>query len=616
MRKLVHCTCLLLLVLFWREAVSAESQSPDLRRAVPSDVYLAIHATHNPERDFQRAYVAEICETFRDTQIMEKLVKIVTAKMPEDDLNDAKAVLAELKQAVDVADWHAVLDCQDFIYAQSMQIPTAQHLALMRLTPDAAASIEKAVQNLLGLVEKYSEGQVPAKSATEGDATITSVGLPPQVPFSPTLIRLNDVLILASSDQLARQSLGMLLGNGGESKFDDPRLKAALSKLPAPEDSLVFYDARQQFTQMQGMGQFIRQLSGGDPEAERAAGLMDIIFKELQFADYEITVEYTEDNRNRSASYGRYLPGTEDKLLMKVLGSGQPFEDWQSWVPADAISYSLSTGANLHPVYEWVMKLIDERFPEAEEGLAQFQQIQEAIDVHLDRDLLQAFSGENVSVTFPAAQPSAFVRQDSVTALRCSKPERIRELLHRAVEQLQQLPPVQAQKLELKPCEGLEGFEEISATMLASFGVKPVIGDRDGWLIIGSSTHAVQKVLDAKDSEQTISQTDGFKQFNLPVEGAVQAIKYTNLAESTRQVAMALRQVGMVLPMVVGMAGADASEEWMAQVQEIVGLLPDVAQIVEKFDYLEAKLAVTQLGDEPGTYMRRSVTSVRAPSAD
>ena len=76
-----------------------------------------------------------------------------------------------------------------------------------------------------------------------------------------------------------------------------------------------------------------------------------------------------------------------------------------------------------------------------------------------------------------------------------------------------------------------------------------------------------------------------------------------------------LNQIGAMLPMMIGMAGAQADPEALKPVQEVVGLLPSVSRIVAKFDFLEAKMAVTQDGPEPGTFLTRTVTVVRPAAA-
>jgi hypothetical protein len=332
--------------------------------------------------------------------------------------------------------------------------------------------------------------------------------------------------------------------------------------------------------------------------------------------DYEVTVAYTEGRRNLCQTLGKLLPGVENTLLGKTFGSGESFENWQSWVPSDASTYSLSMGANLHPLYEYVVHLIEHQIPEAQDALKQFDDLQKQYDVSLDRDILQAFSGESVSVTLPAAQPTLLGAQDSVLAMRCHKPERIRELLHRVVEHLQQLPFVAAQQLELEESTELDGFEELSANVFAMFGARPVIGFHNGWMIWASNAGAAKKVLETlAGNGQTILESDAYKAFELDVSGPVQSISYTDLAQRTRQAAMMLNQAGAIVPAVIGMAGAqaDGDAEKLQTVQDLVALLPSVAKIVAKFDYLEANLSVTQKGERPDTYQRRGVTLVRAP---
>ena len=101
--------------------------------------------------------------------------------------------------------------------------------------------------------------------------------------------------------------------------------------------------------------------------------------------------------------------------------------------------------------------------PESADALEQFEQIQQQIDLHLDADILQAFSGEHVSVSMPSGKPTG---NDWVMALRCSKPEKIKELIHRGVAQLQKIKQVQAQQLKLVESKDLPGFEEISAATM------------------------------------------------------------------------------------------------------------------------------------------------------
>jgi hypothetical protein len=574
-----------------------------------------VYGSHNPDRDYQQKYIEDIWQTVKDERLVERTIEVVTANVSDEDLEQARSVFEELKAAVEPVDWQSLSNYQAIAYAAVMEPPTAQHLLLVQSTPDGAAGCEAAVKNLFADVAMHSKDKVPVVTATEGSVELTSLKLPNGVPFHPTVARVDDVLLLSTSEALVRRSVGMLKGSGEPSKFDDPRLKEALTQLPTPEDALVFFDGRRLFSELGKTGDFIRAQSHGDENAARVAGIIDRVMDQFNVLDYAVTSEYTEDHQNRGETLMKTLPDAGDKVLAQMVYSGQPFDDWQRWVPADATAYSLGTGVSLHPLYEMVVKVIGEDVPEGDKVLQQFDELQAKLNVHLDADILQAFSGEYVSVTLPASSPSAMGSPDSVLALRCEKPDRIRELLHRAVEALQQIPAVKAQQLALTKCDKLEGFEKLSLTSLAMVGAEPVIGFHEGWMIIGSRVAAVQKVLDTlSGSGPTAADSEQFKRFGLDVNGPVNALSYTDLAASTHQTANTIRQVGVIGPMVVGMAGAQADPKDIQPALDVLKLLPSLAKVIDKFDFLEAKLCVTQAGGQPDTYVSRSVTLVRPPA--
>jgi hypothetical protein len=537
MRSLFLVPAVLSLLVLVQQAATSDPGQLDLRRAVPDDVFLVTRTQYNPERDYQRAHYEAVWNTVQETRVLERALKIVTSRMDEGQIDQAQGVMSALREATRPIDLRALLECKEFIYAQRMQMtpmPTSQHLMLVRLTPDAAASMAQGMKNLFSLVEAYSDGNLPVAESTVGDVPVTQLLLPDPLAFQPCVAHLDDVFIFCTSRELLDKSVTMMTGTVGKSKFDDPRLAAALSQLPDPEDSLVFYDGQTQFAALRELGPFLRQMGAGDPNVDRAVKILDIIMDDVSIIDYEVTVGYTEGNLNRTASYGKLLPNTGNSTLRKVLDSGEPFEQWQQWVPANALSYSLGTGVNLLAAYEGIMWLLKNEVPESAGFLAQFEGMQQQVGVHLERDILQAFSGEHVSVTLPSATGGP----QTVLALRCHKPDRIRELLQRGMQALQRLEPVQGQQLKLVESKQLDGFQELSALTLMAFGVQPVIGFRDGWMFLGSSAAAAQTVLDTKAGKgETMEQTEDFQRLNLEVDGAVQSIKYTNTAESIRNVA-------------------------------------------------------------------------------
>lgn len=616
--KLVSLVGFVILSLASFPARGAETAAAtDLRRAVPPSVHMAVYAKHNSERDYQREYLQEAWETAQDEQLGERILKIIASRMPEEKKEDARARWAEIREALEPISGKALANAEEFVFAQQMVGPFNQQLVALTLSDEDAADCERGMIEVFELAAKWSDGKATvetAETADVGDATVTTLRLPKESPFQPGVARVGDVILFGTGNELLHASVEQLQSDSARSKFDDPRFQEAMEHLPNAEDVVTFFDGRQLWENMEGIGDFIREKAPDNEKAQRVATLMDRVVKEVAILDYEVTVEYTEDGQNRSVALGKLAEGFEDKLLGKAVAQGEPFDDWQSWIPADATAYSLSTGANLHVLYEGIMEIVREDFPESHEGLDKFAEMQEEIGVDIDRDLLQSFSGEHVSLRMPVETADGKTTQQGVTASKCSNPDRILELLGRAVERLSELPALEAQQLELVDVEGMDGFQEIRAQFFQTVGVRPVIGFDDGWLVASSHVEAAKKFAAVRaGDEQSLADSDNLEAFDVETDGEVYAASYCDVGAGVRQAADAIDKAGMMLPMFVGMAAAKADPEDMKPVQEAIALLPSVAKVVRKFDYFEDRLSITQEGPLPDSYIRQAATQIRQP---
>jgi hypothetical protein len=619
MNSLLRGCCAFFLLLSTQSFAADIAVAPDLKKAVPVEAHLAIFRQHNPDRDYQREYWKQVWQTAEDEKLAERIVALVTSQIPSDKLESAQPFIDELRAAAEPVTWQTISSAKEAVYAQLLEMPTNQHLVLLRLTAADAENCATALNNVFALVERRAGDKAKVVSQSNGGVELKTLEFIKEVPFNPTVARVDDVLVFSSSREIANRSVSMLLGSGEPSKFDDPRLREALTKLPEPKDALVFFDGNQMFAQMRKMGDFIRQQSHDDPNAKRVSAILDRVIGDFAILDCEVTSEYTDGNRNCTETLGKLSADYRDKLLGRMIDSAQPFSDWQKRIPSDATAYSLSTGVSLHPLYEEVLRIIREDIPEAVPKIDQFIELQEKLNVDLDRDILQAFSGQSISVSLPigssatadASAPSGIA---SVTALRCEKPDRIRELLHRGADALQELPAIKAQQLKLVKCDDPDGFDEISAAPLAAMGVRPVVGFHEGWMIFASNPTAVQKLIATwSGGGSTIDQSEAFQRFGLKVVGPVDSIRYCDLAAQTRRTAQKVRQLGVFAPMVIGLIGAKANAEQLKTLQDAAQLLPSLAKVIEQCDFLQAKLTVVQPGDTPGTYRKHSVVLVRPP---
>jgi hypothetical protein len=508
----------------------------------------------------------------------------------------------------------ALVNADEIVVVQVLEGPFNQTLVAARLNSKDAADCERGAVQALELVARWTEGKAAVETSRVKDATVTALSLPKESPYQPAIGRLNDLVLISTNVGLLRRSVEQLQDESAKSKFDDPRLQEALTHLPKSEDALVFFDGRKLFQSLRGIGDFIRSQSKNHKETARVARLIDRVVDETAILDYEVTVEYTKPGQNHTVAFGKLAYDFDSKLLGRALSQAKPFDNWQSWVPKDATAYSLNTGVSLHELYDGIIKLVREEFPESQQGLDKFAELQEKVGVNLDRDILQSFSGESVSVTMPVKGADGSTHQESVTALKCPNPDKIRELLARAIDGLNRIPALQMQQLKLDDCNDLKGFQELHAAIFQMLGAQPVIGFREGWMILASNQKAAEKLLDVRAGKaESIDGDASFQNLGINPKGTVSRVSYCDIGAGVRQAADTIDKIGAMAPMVLSMAAGNAKPDDLKPVQEVIGLLPSVAKVVRKFDFFGHNLSVTREGPSPGTYLRESVTEVRVP---
>jgi hypothetical protein len=609
------------LVLLATAPVRADGpRTPDIKRAVPTDAYLAIYARHDPKRDYEREYFLQAWQTFKEERIGERLMDIVVSRVPEEELAAAKLRWQELKAALEPVNGRALLNADEIVVAEVMEAPFNQVLIAVRLTARDAADCERGIVQVGELIARWSKGKVAVQASRVKDATMTVLSLPKEspiepaveLPIEPAVARLNDIVLMSTSAGLLRRSVERLQEEAVDSKFDDRRLKEALAHLPKPDHAVVFLDGRKLFENLHGVAAFIRSHAKNDEDAARFARIFDRIVDETAILDFEATVECTEPGRNRTVAFCKLVDDFDSKLLGRAISRGKPFDNWQSYVPKDAAAFSLSTGVSPHELYEGILAIVRKEFPESKSALDKFAEWQRRIGVDLDRDILQSFSGESVSVTIPVTTADGSTHQESVIALRCQNPDKIRELLARGVDALNRIPPLQMQQLKLEDCKDLKGFQELHAMVFQMLGVQPVIGFREDWMILASGKGAAEKMLDVR-AGQSIDGDALFERFGIDPKGVVYGARYRDIGATVRKVADAVDRIGGMAAMFLSMAAGNAKPEDLKPVQEALGLLPSVAKVIRKFDFFGHNLSVTRKGPLPNTYLRESVTEVRVP---
>ena len=593
----------------------------DLRDAAPPEAYLATWGTKNPERDYLKAHEQAVWDEIAKSKIIEKTLQIVQSHMSDGDAAQFLAIKATLQNALAPVQWDKVANASEVMYAQKMEGATSLNLLMARIPDGGAEPLRKGIENLFRLASDASQGKLPVTTEKVAGVELTYLQLPAEVPltFQPAIGVKGDILVFTTSLKFAQAGLELLDNPSATSKFDDPRVVDALTRLPAPEDALFFFDGKQLMSQLHEIPQFITRMSNGEPGAARVSGLMTELINQCSAFDYEVSVQYTEGFQQRTAAYGKLSENAGETVMGSMLMNQQPYENWKSLVPTDTVGFSLNSGCSLLPLYDWAMKEIPVRFPEAQSGLDAFAALQNQHDIHVREDILQSFTGEFASISLPGPATPFGKRADSVLMFRCTQAGHMLELIHRGINALEEIPQVRQQGVSFEEVAGHDDFLQLKADALAMAQMDPIIGFKDGWMILGTKVSAVEAVLATKNGEAaTWADGDRFKEFGLTIDGPVSSVSFTNTGENIRAMSQAMQQLGMMAPMIIGMMQGQAQgngAEGLQVVQEFSGLLPSIGRIVGKLDFYDATMTVTQPGPEANSYVRKSVTLIRPPAA-
>jgi len=614
----IHCiamSAMLAVSSVWVSSVFAD----DLRDAVPVDAYLAVWGTKNPERDYMQEPQQAVFNEIEKSKIFEKALHILQSHLSDGDAQQFLTIKSALQNAIAPVEWNKLRDTKEIMYAQKMEGPTALHLVMVRIPDGGAESLRQAIENLMTLASAATDGKLPMVMENVSGVEMKYLQMPAEVPitFQPAIGVQGDVFVFTTSLKFAQTGLDLLANPSAESKFDDPRVVAALQKLPAPEDALVFLDGKQMFQQLHEIPDFITRMSQGQPDVDRISGLLKELINQCSVIDHEISVQYTEGFQQRTATFGQLTENLRDKVVGRMAADQKPFENWTSFVPETAVGFSINDGCNLLPIYDWLMTEIPARFPETIPALDQFAAFQNQHDVHLREDILQAFSGEFVSISLPGPVTMFGKQSDTVLMLRCSQPDHVEELIHRGINALAEIPAVAQQGLSMKDVPGLDGFQQLDSSAFAMAQIAPVIGFHDGWMIVASKASAVKSVFATKSGDAA-SWADGdrFKEFGLVIKGPVQSISFTNTGENIRAMSQTMQMLGTMAPLMLGAAQAEAGEDAVNAIQiaqEVLGLLPSVGRIIGKLDFYDATMGVCESGPEPNSYIRNTVTLIAPP---
>ena len=601
-------------------SASVSAQAPDrftLGRYIPADCWMYVHGVGNPEAKFLCEHWSRVFKAVRNSGVGAdfKTLMLSFISTPEEraQFETFWARATELVQGVKWGD----LVKREFAVAErfSGPLPVPDVFFLCRSEP---ATLESNVAGLKAILDSLASLQTGASVVQETlqGVNVWSLNLV-NIPFTLHLFHKDDVVGIVMGRRALEQTLALMSGAKGETAIvDAPRFRQAIGEVPPPEDAVMFFDLRALFADIQKQLQPLLSPAtptSGPGTATNAAhdpgNVMRVMLKVLDGCDvfeYVVMTGQTEGLQQTQHNVGRLQPDHKNKPLGRILGSPQPFERFDRYVPVDATAFNAFSGIDLAALYHEVLGFI-RTCPDGDKIIAEWDAIQTKIGLNLDADLFSWLGGQCVTFTLPATMATAFGKSpDSVLMVRVKDSKLATDKLNAGITRLNALLTEHGQTLMITPAEkvGAPGFQNVTHPLVMMF-LRLTVGVSGDWMILGSSESAVNKALDvAAGKEKTILDNPRFKAEGVVPTGPVCSASFKDLSNMGQELSTAMSMMGFFAISIPDEPGA-------RPVKAIFSIMAKLAPALAEMDFFRSASSAQTFDGQAWT--AKSITTYKPP---
>jgi hypothetical protein len=344
-----------------------------------------------------------------------------------------------------------------------------------------------------------------------------------------------------------------------------------------------------------------------------AESLVDRALDSLGILDYGATVHDTRGHATWSDSIAALTADAPDHAFHAVVAADRPVRSYVDRLPAESVSFSVTGGMDLEPLYDFAHAALAGCGPVGEGLLETWREAQQAWGLDVRADLLAPLGSDMISANLSLEHGDAWVWMLSVDDERA-----VATQLDRLMAGLpgwiaaasREAPPLAMLGLRIQPTRdaALPGFHEVVVGMVQG-GM--ICGVSDGWLVAADSPATVRLVRDtAAGRHPDLRANERLVSAALLPEGPALRVSFTDHAGDAQAVAGVLRMIAAS----GGMARAVVSDQQAREALErVFGLVARLAPVVESIDFYESSSAHTTFDGR--SWRTRSVTRY-VPSTD
>lgn len=594
------------LLLFALPLAAARAGEPPanftLGKYVPEECWMYVHAVDNKERAWINERWSQVFAELKGTGIGADLKSLIVSLAEPGDREKIDAVVTKVIGFVSSVNW-GDLAANEFVIAERIHgamPPGYEYVLLVRGKDGTGEANFTAMSTILKELAALSPEMALTNDKVESvDRWRLTFGKEvPAEMFQVALIRKGDIIGLIMGNDCCTAVPQLLSGKSERRAIvDSPRFKQAIAELPPPEDSITFFDARSFLKGFDSlMTTAFEKHGANDPDAQNARGVLRAVIALADFMDYVITTEDTDGLRARTHSILKLQDKASGSPICGAIFERAPFERFDQFIPADATGFTVSGFVDLEKLYKTAVDFVSKEIHDGPSYIAEWQALLAQIGFDPAGDLFSWWGGEMVGIDLPAAAVTPMGGSDGVAFIRVKNSELAAQKVNAGLDRFAAFMQQNGQPIALRNVE-LDGatFREVTHPMVAMF-LRPVVGVKDGWLVIGSSPAAVSKCFAvAAGKAPSIAQNSRFKNEGLIPRGPVMSVSFSDTSKFGETLAGLMGGVSMGIGM--ASAGIPASNPEAAKVrdamQRIATMAMKLAPAFQKIDFYSSEASMT-----------------------
>lgn len=339
--------------------------------------------------------------------------------------------------------------------------------------------------------------------------------------------------------------------------------------------------------------------------------LVNRCMESLGIVDYSATVHLTDGYSTYTESITVLAEDARDNPFYPVLTASRPIDSFAKWLPKETITYAVSGGADLQPLYIFLEEAMEETGPWGEQLLTDWAELQQEWGINVQKDLLGMCGGELVQASFlvngrPEWIWMAAVKDDQVATDMLNSALKALPLLVRELSKQNPMMTMMALRSWPTNNEELAGFNEV---MIGMSQQKTMCGVHDGWLVFGSSPEAVLLTrATAAGEHPNVLENEALMSAALVPDGPVTIMTFADHGNDAAAAAAAIYSMTMGGSMITAMIPEPEARQ---AVMRIFSIIAGLAPIVEAVDFYDSSSSISSFDGK--TWRTRAVTHYVSP---